>query len=127
MTVGAAIALTLGFQVPNLVAQEQAAPPVQQQQAPDIELSDAEMEQFVEAYLEVEQIQMALTEDLQNAQAPEEAQQLQRQANQEMNSAISEQGMEVERFSVIVQAINADPELQQEFAAKRMELDGETQ
>lgn len=127
MTVGAAIALTFGFQAPNLLAQEQAAPPVQQQQAPDIELSDAEMEQFIEAYLEVEQIQMALTEDLQNAEAADEAQQLQRQATQEMNSAISEQGMEVERFGMIVQAINADPELQQEFAAKRMELDGESQ
>lgn len=127
MTVGAAIALTLGFQAPDLVAQEQAAPPVQQQQAPDIEVSDAEMEQFIEALLEVEQIQMALTENLQNAEAAEEAQQLQQQANQEMSAAISEQGMEVERFSMIVQAINADPELQQEFAAKRMELEGETQ
>ena len=119
----AAFALGAGLLAPDLAAQEQQMQP--QQQAPDIEISDAEMEQFVTAYLEVEQIQMELNEDLQSAQATEEAQQLQRQANQEMAAAIAENGMETERFSLIVQAINADPELQEDFAAKRMEMSGE--
>ncbi|MFW6085512.1 MAG: DUF4168 domain-containing protein [Gemmatimonadota bacterium] len=121
----AGLALVAALQAPGLVAQDQMQQPPQQQQAPDIEISDAELEQFVNAYLEVEEIQMELNEDLQTAQATEEAQQLQQAANQEMAAAISENGMETERFSLIAQAINADPELQEEFAAKRMELTDE--
>lgn len=124
MAAGAALALAVGIQAPGLSAQEQAPPPQQpqQQQAPDVSVSDAEMEQFVDAYLEVEQIQLALNEEMQSAEDAQTAQQAQEQANQEMATAISEKGMDVERFSMIVQAINADPELQQEFVAKRMEL-----
>ncbi|MFW6089788.1 MAG: DUF4168 domain-containing protein [Gemmatimonadota bacterium] len=127
----AGLALVAGLQAPGLVAQEQVppqeqpAPQPQQQEAPDIEISDGEMEQFAQAYLEVEEIQLELNEELQAAQMPEEAQQIQQEANQEMETAITEEGMDVERFSLIVQAINADPELQEEFAATRMELTGE--
>lgn len=127
LAAAAALALAAGLQAPGLVAQEQgqAPPPQQQQQAPEIEVSDAEMEQFAAAYLEVEQIQMALNEDLQAAQLPEEAQEIQQEANDEMAAAIQSEGLDVERFSLIVQAINSDPALQEDFAAKRMEMTDE--
>lgn len=126
----AGLALVAGLQAPGLVAQEQVPPqqpPPQQQQAPapEVEISDAEMEQFASAYLQVEEIQLELNEELQSAQMPEEAQQIQQEANQKMETAIVEEGMDVERFSLIVQAINRDPELQEEFATTRMQLTGE--
>lgn len=125
----AGLALVAGLQAPGLAAQEQAPPqqpaPQQQAPAPDVEISDAEMEQFASVYLQVEEIQLELNEELQAAQMPEEAQQIQQEANQKMEAAIVEEGMDVERFSLIVQAINRDPELQEEFATARMQLTGE--
>lgn len=120
----AGLALVAGLQAPGLVAQEQM-PPQQQAPAPDIEISDAEMEQFASAYLQVEEIQLELNEELQSAQMAEEAQQIQQEANQKMEAAIVEEGMDVERFSLIVQAINRDPALQEDFATTRMQLTGE--
>lgn len=124
------LALVAGLQAPGLAAQEQVPPqqqpmPQQQAPAPEVEISDAEMEQFANAYLQVEEIQLELNEEIQSTQMPEEAQQIQQEANQKMEAAIVEEGMDVERFSLIVQAINRDPALQEEFATTRMQLTGE--
>ncbi len=45
-----------------------------------------------------------------------QVQQIQEEANQEMVEAVEDEGLSVERFNQIAQAIQQDPELQEEFS-----------
>ena len=88
---------------------------VQQQDAPDPPDRE-ELTEFVEAYIDVQEIQMEMEQALATVQDPEEANQIQQQANEAMADAIEDNDLTVERYSEIVMALNTDDELRQEFA-----------
>lgn len=88
------------------------------QQAPaDIDVSDQQLEQFVEAQVAIIEIQQDFSGRLQEVEDPERAHELQVQANEEMTTAVAEAGLDVESFNSIAMAIQNDPELQQRLTA----------
>ncbi|RFF27990.1 MULTISPECIES: DUF4168 domain-containing protein [unclassified Wenzhouxiangella] len=108
----ALIALTFSLAV---VAQEGQQTQPQQQQPETIDVSDQQLEQFAEAQTEISGIQQDFSSRLQEVEDPEKAQDLQRQANEEMTAAVEDAGLDVESFNQIAMAIQNDPELQQKL------------
>ncbi|MEE4304765.1 MAG: DUF4168 domain-containing protein [Wenzhouxiangella sp.] len=98
------------------VAVAQEAAQQSQQSAPQtIEVSDQQLQQFADAQMEIASIQKDFRSRLQNVEDPQKAQELQREANEEMTTAVEEVGLDVESFNQIAMSIQNDPELQQEL------------
>ncbi len=88
--------------------------PMQEPPPPaDIDVSDQQLEQFVEAQTAIIEIQQDYTGRLEAVEDPDEAHELQVQANEEMTDAVTDAGLDVESFNEIAMAIQNDPELQQ--------------
>jgi len=92
--------------------QQEAQPMPEQQEAPEV--SDAQVEAFVDAYVAVNDVREEYTERLQNAEDQEQAQQLQQEANDAMSDAIAESGMDVEEYQEVAMAVNADPDVREQ-------------
>ncbi len=100
-----AVALAFGSTV---AAQYDAAPE-------DIDVSQQELQQFAEAQVEISGIQQDFSARLQGVEDPEEAHELQIEANEKMTGAVEDAGLDVESFNRIAMAIQNDPELQQQL------------
>jgi GTP1/Obg family GTP-binding protein len=83
------------------VAQGYGAP-TQQQQQPSF--SDAELQTFAEAAMEVQQINQEYQPQMQQAQTPEEQQSIRDEATEKMVEAIEEKGLSVEQYNEIASA-----------------------
>jgi|GEM_PF-1745010 len=92
--------------------QQEAQPMPEQQEAPEV--SDSQVEAFVDAYVAVNDVREEYTERLQNAEDQEEAQQLQQEANDAMSEAIADSGMDVEEYQEVAMAVNADPDVREQ-------------
>lgn len=102
--------LLLAFAFGSTVALAQSDP---MQQAPaDIDVSDQQLEQFVEAQVAIIEIQQDYTGRLQEVEDSDRAHELQVQANEEMTTAVADAGLDVESFNSIAMAIQNNPELQ---------------
>ena len=100
----------------HAVAQETAS--TQQQAAPEtIEVSDQQLQQFAEAQEDLAGIQQEFSARLQEVEDPEKARDIQREANQEMTTAVEDAGLNVQSFNQIAMAIQNDPELQQQLTS----------
>jgi hypothetical protein len=98
------------------VAVAQEAAQQSRQSAPQtIEVSDQQLQQFADAQMEIASIQKDFRSRLQNVEDPQKAQELQREANEEMTTAVEEVGLDVKSFNQIAMSIQNDPELQQEL------------
>ncbi|BAU57994.2 hypothetical protein HH1059_12860 [Halorhodospira halochloris] len=80
--------------------------------------SDQQIERFVDAYLEIIEIQEDYTSDIQQADGGEQARELQEQANDDMVRAIEDNGLSVPEYSEIANAMDMDPDLRDEVSAK---------
>lgn len=111
-----ATAATFAFAT-NLAAQEHQME--QQPPAPPqtVEVSDQQLEQFADAQIQITEIQQDFAGRLQEVDDPEQAHELQVQANEEMTEAVEEIGLSVQDFNEIAMAIQNDPELQQRLTA----------
>lgn len=94
------------------VAQDYQA---QEPEMETIDVSDQQLEQFADAQVEIASIQQDFSSRLQGVEDPEKAQDLQRQANEEMTAAVEDAGLDVQTFNQIAMAIQSDPELQQKL------------
>ncbi|MFW6191894.1 MAG: DUF4168 domain-containing protein [Gemmatimonadota bacterium] len=103
--------------------QQQQTPP--QEQTEDVDVDDEELRAFAEAHLEVQEIREELQAAMQSSENAEEAQALQQEANGEMVEVIQGHDLTTERFTTIVNGINADPELQERFDEIVEELEEE--
>ncbi|MFO7703629.1 MAG: DUF4168 domain-containing protein [Halopseudomonas sp.] len=110
---------TFGFATTAAVAQEGA--PAQQPAAPQqqaaAQISDADLEKFVEAEGKVSEIRDEFTQKLNDAEDQDQAQELQLEAQEKMMEAVSEVGIEVPVYNEIATRIQSDPELQQRAEA----------
>lgn len=79
--------------------------------APDRE----ELTEFVEAMIDVNEIQEEMEQALAGVDNPEQANQIQQQANAEMVAVLEEHDMTPERYSEIAMLLNVDPELNEKF------------
>lgn len=92
-------------------AQEQAPAPFPQEQVESLEVSDQQLEQFVDAVTSVEQVQQEYAAQIQDTQDAEQAQTLRQEAQEEMVSAVEDSGLSVDEFNLIAQQIQTDPAL----------------
>ncbi len=83
----------------------------QQQQQASIEVSDAEVKQFAAVYEESSEIREDYTQQFQQAEDQEEAQKIQREANEEIKAVIEESPLSMERYQEIARATAQDTEL----------------
>ena len=83
----------------------------QQQQQPQMEVEEAHLDQFAEAFLAVQEIQVEASEELQAAGDEAAAQDVQRRAQEDMVEAVLETGLSVEEYNQIAQLMNSDPEV----------------
>lgn len=86
----------------------------QQQTTPD-EPDREELTEFVKAMIDVNEIQEEMEQALAGVDNPEQANQIQQQANAEMVAVLEEHDMTPERYSEIAMLLNVDPELNEEF------------
>lgn len=94
------------------IEQQEAPPP------PDHE----ELVDFVNAYIDVQEIQVEMEQRLADVQDPEQANQVQQEANEAMAEAVEDHDMTVERYSQIVIVLNTDEELREEFSQVYQEI-----
>lgn len=87
------------------------------QEAPSTALTSAdfdgaELDSFVQAYVEVNMIGQAFAPQLQSAATPEEQMQVQTQASEQMMGAIEAvEGIDLERYNEIMAVAQNDPDL----------------
>ena len=118
-------------QEPGMQQQQQQEPGMQQQERgmqqqepgiaqPDPDrptFSDQQIEYFVDAYLDIINIQEEYTGQVQATEDPEEARTLQEEANNEMIEAIEDNGLSVPEYSEIANAMDMNPELRDQVAS----------
>lgn len=127
-TLAAAVCLTaFGAAAPSVMAQAtgaQQGQPAQAQQGmsgqqgmtaqqPATRITDDDLEKFVDASDKVFEIRDEFTEKLNGVEDPQEAQSLQMQAQQEMMEAVSDSGIEVQKYNEIATRLQTDTQLQQ--------------
>ncbi|HKM25941.1 MAG TPA: DUF4168 domain-containing protein [Thiopseudomonas sp.] len=91
-------------------AQQQAAPAQQQQQG---HVSDADLEKFISANIEVSKVREEYAVKFNHAKDQEKAQQLQQEAQDEMLSAVEESGLDASSYNMLAEQIQSSPELQE--------------
>jgi hypothetical protein len=116
-TLAAAICLT-GFAAaaPSVMAQATGAPqgqPATTQQQAASNISDADLEKFVEASGKVFEIRDEFTEKLTDVKDPKKAQALQMEAQEEMMEAVTDTGIDVPVYNEIATRLQTDTDLQQ--------------
>lgn len=127
-TLAAAVCLTaFGAAAPSVMAQAtgaQQGQPAQSQQGmagqqgmaaqqPATEITDGDLEKFVDASEKVFEIRDEFTEKLNDVENPQKAQSLQMEAQQEMMEAVSDSGIEVQKYNEIATRLQTDTDLQQ--------------
>ncbi len=102
---------------------QQGQPPAAQgqQQAPDIDVSDEQIEQFAEAQARVAEIGQKWTPRLQEAESREDVQEARQSAQKEMMIAVENSGLSVQEYNQIAQAAQADPELRERITQETSE------
>ena len=95
----------LPTQAQDLKTQPQPSP------AQQPEFSQGQIEAFASAALQLRDIRAKWQPRMEEAGSAEKAQELQAQANAEMESAVKDKGMTVETYNAIVIAARDDPEL----------------
>lgn len=86
-----------------------------QQQAPDIDVSDDQVESFAEAQARVAEIGEKWTPRMQEAESSEDVQKAREQAQQEMVIAVENAGLSVQEYNQIARAAQADEELREKI------------
>ncbi|SDU16461.1 DUF4168 domain-containing protein [Halopseudomonas salegens] len=122
-TLTAAVALAT-FGMASTAAMAQASDPAQQppsgmpaQQAAAEPVSDEDLQNFVDAASEVNEIRDEFTGRLEGVESQEEAQALQIEAQEKMVEAVEDSGIEVNQYNEIATRLQADPELQERAEA----------
>jgi hypothetical protein len=90
---------------------------------PQSTVSEGRLDQFVNAFVEVQLIRDQVASQLQQIETEAQAQELRQQAQDQMVTAVEAEGIGVQEYNDIAVKMQQDPELferVQEMAAKRM-------
>ena len=98
------------------LAQQEQGYNMQQTPPETMEVSDTQLEQFVEAQSGIAAVQNDFSQRLEGVEDPEAANELQVEANEQMIEKVEEAGLDVESFNAIAMAIQNDPDLQQKIS-----------
>jgi hypothetical protein len=88
---------------------------------PPAEVTQEQIDAFVEAALAVQEIEQDFGGRLQEVETAEEAEQLQQQAQAEALQAVEESGLSIPEYFLVLEAAQADPELHAEIVAALQE------
>lgn len=106
---------------PTTPPPEQAAPAdpaTPSQGAATTPVDQKKVEQFADAYVQVQTIQQKANADLQTTTDPAQADQVKSNAQSEMIAAVERSGLQVEEFNQIVASMAADNELRSRVSAE---------
>lgn len=98
--------LTFGFAVAVAPAMAE-----QEQSPANAEVTDQQLEQFVQALSEVRELGQLYSEEIAEADSSEQAQELQRQAQTEMVAAVENAGLTVQEYNTIAERMSQDAAL----------------
>ncbi|TVQ48264.1 MAG: DUF4168 domain-containing protein [Gammaproteobacteria bacterium] len=79
---------------------------------------DATLENFADAFVEVQSIQTSASQEMEQAGDPAEAQDIQQRAQEEMVQAVIDTGLTVETYNRIAQQMNTDIDLREDVMAR---------
>jgi hypothetical protein len=105
----------------SAAAQDELQPPATEAQPPATmeapaaaAFDEPTLQSFVVAFLQVDEINRTYLPQMQEADTPEEQQQIQQQATQEMVTVVENaEGISVEEYNTIIETAQTDPELAQ--------------
>ena len=95
--------------------QGNVAPQQGQAQAQQVNVTDQEMRDFVDAEQAVRQVKSKFQGKVQNIKTQEQLQALQAKANEQMVQAIRENGLKVAEYNKTAQAIQTNPQVQKKY------------
>ncbi|VVT18334.1 conserved hypothetical protein [Rhizobium sp. EC-SD404] len=105
-------AVSLALPATGLAVAQEAAPAQPQAEQPMAEqYSDDTLRSFATAFLQVDEVNREYTPRLQEATTPEEQEQIQAEASQQMVSIVEGSDVTVQEYTSIMQAAQADPAL----------------
>lgn len=91
---------------------EQAAPQAPKPEtAPASDFRDADLQKFADVQGDLDQIRNEYSGRLESTKDPDQAAQLQQEANQKMVQTVQNKGLDAKTYSNIALAIQSDPEL----------------
>lgn len=124
-----ALTLAVSLLVPAALAQSpQQSPQQQQQSAPDVEVTEDEVDKVAEVLVNIEEVRTEYQNRLRNAEDRETARSIQQEMSDEIDQTIeSQDGLSVERYDKIIRAAQRDTELKEQIMAKLNEKREETQ
>src|SRR5690625_8049712 len=82
-----------------------------------MDVSQEEVDNFVEAYMSVQEINQDYTQQLQDVEDSDQATQLQQEAQGKMQDAISEAGLSIAEYQQIANQAGKDEQLRQQIEA----------
>lgn len=91
---------------------------------PSADVSDDDLETMAEVYVEMQDLQSETDAMSQEATSPEEQNELQAQATEDMQAILDDHGMSVEEYQQMVQLLNTDEEVRERFEEVLAEIDG---
>lgn len=125
LTRGLALILFAALLAPATFSQGTPPPPAQEQPMPQqaqVDLTDAELDAFAEAYLDIEGLQRTYEQRLGAVEDPAQAQQIQQEFNVEAQQTLEESDLAPERYDEIIRAAQTDPELAQQIVTRLDEM-----
>lgn len=108
------IALSFATAGTALAAPTAPPPPPAQQQQPTMNVTSADVEKFVEIYVDVETTRSELAAEMSGATDAEEAQKVQARMRDEIIGTIEDHGWSLDKYNEVAQAITADPQLKEQ-------------
>lgn len=115
--VGMALLFTFALAI-NGHAQDQGEQQMMQQQpASEINVSDQELDQIATAYSRIHEIRIELQEKLAEVEDPAAAQQMQQEAGEAMVGAVEDNGLDVQTYNQVMEAVQTDEELREKLSA----------
>lgn len=94
-------------------AQQPAAPTPQTSATPSAAYTDAQLEKFIAASRKVAVISQEYTPRIESTSDQQEREQIFREADEKMVTVVQDEGLSVNEFNGINQALQQDPELEQ--------------
>jgi len=103
--------------VTGAAAQDETQPPATMEApAATTDFDDDTLRSFVVAFLQVDEINRTYLPQMQEAETPEEQQEVQQQATQEMVLVVENaEGISVDEYNSIIETAQADPDLASEI------------
>lgn len=92
---------------------QSGAPPAQTAPQSQVDVGKKELSQFASAVVALQQIKQSYSEEIGKAGDKQKAKDLQGEMQEEMRQAIEDEGLSVERYAKIGEAVQGDQELQQ--------------